>query len=174
MIGFTLGVPAPIDHGLVEVTVPVHDEEHALEQSVRLLTGYLDRHFPFRWQVTVADNASTDETVAIAERLAGELEHVQVLQLAQKGAAAHSTLDVLYESSSTVVKRRTVPPAFERSWIIVSPGGMSWKTTSSCVLRRTRRRDRPGFAPARSRPTRIGRSSSCGGSERAAARPARA
>ncbi len=78
-------MPAPIDHGLVEVTVPVHNEERSLEQSVRLLTGYLDRHFPFCWQVTVADNASTDGTAAIAERLAGELEHVQVLQLAQKG-----------------------------------------------------------------------------------------
>ena len=127
-------MPAPIDHGLVEVTVPVHNEERALEQGIRLLTGYLDRHFPFRRQVIVADNASTDETVAIAARLAGELEHVQVLQLAQKGAAAHSTLDVYGASSSTVVKRSTVSPAFERSWIIVSPGGMSWKTTSSCGL----------------------------------------
>src|SRR4051794_33942488 len=69
----------------VDVVVPVHDEEAALERSVRRLHRFLSSEFPFRWRIVVADNASTDATPRIAARLATELGGVELLRLERKG-----------------------------------------------------------------------------------------
>jgi glycosyltransferase involved in cell wall biosynthesis len=87
---------------LVEITVPVHNEERTLEDSVRRLHAYLSARFPFPFHLTIADNASTDRTAAIAARLAAEVPDVSLLRLEQKGrgralraAWATSAADVL-------------------------------------------------------------------------------
>jgi putative flippase GtrA len=69
----------------VEVVVPVHDEEDDLERSVRALRAYLDEHVPYDVLVTIADNASTDGTPALAVRLAQELDGVRAVVLERKG-----------------------------------------------------------------------------------------
>ena len=70
---------------LVEVTVPVYNEEKVLEQSVRLLHSYLTDNLPFDFVITIADNASTDGTFAIAQRLRRELPRVRAVHLDRKG-----------------------------------------------------------------------------------------
>ncbi|WP_104475915.1 bifunctional glycosyltransferase family 2/GtrA family protein [Actinokineospora auranticolor] len=81
--------PAPV----LDVVVPVHNEERDLEPCVRRLHAHLREHFPYRFRITVADNASTDGTWAVAEGLAGELPGVRAVKLAQKGRgrALHAT-----------------------------------------------------------------------------------
>ncbi|GAA4435863.1 hypothetical protein GCM10023148_42450 [Actinokineospora soli] len=81
--------PAPV----LDVVVPVHDEEVDLEPCVRRLHEHLSGHFPYGFRITIADNASTDATPAIAERLAEELPGVAVVRLEQKGRgrALHTT-----------------------------------------------------------------------------------
>ena len=69
----------------VEIVVPVYNEEHELEASIRRLHGYLSTRFPLSWVVTIADNASTDRTWGIACRLASELDGVRASHLEQKG-----------------------------------------------------------------------------------------
>ncbi len=69
----------------VEIVFPVHNEEVDLEPSVRRLAEYLGDHFPFAYVVTIADNASTDGTWAIAQRLAEKLPHVRAVRLPEKG-----------------------------------------------------------------------------------------
>jgi glycosyltransferase involved in cell wall biosynthesis len=69
----------------VEIVVPVHNEAAALEASIRRLHRYLDERFPISWCVTIADNASTDATWAIATRLAAELDGVRAHHLDEKG-----------------------------------------------------------------------------------------
>jgi glycosyltransferase involved in cell wall biosynthesis len=69
----------------VEIVVPVHDEETDLEPSVRQLHRYLGACFPHSWAITIADNASTDGTWAIARCLATELDGVQARHLDRKG-----------------------------------------------------------------------------------------
>jgi glycosyltransferase involved in cell wall biosynthesis len=69
----------------VEVVVPVHNEEDALELSVRRLHRYLTDAFPFTWSVVIADNASTDATPRIAAHLAATLPGVRSLRLDRKG-----------------------------------------------------------------------------------------
>jgi len=69
----------------IDIVVPVYNEAAALEPSVRRLHAFLRTELPFTWRVVIADNASTDGTPAIAERLAEELPGVAVLRLARKG-----------------------------------------------------------------------------------------
>jgi glycosyltransferase involved in cell wall biosynthesis len=63
----------------------VYNEEKVLEQSVRLLHSYLTDNLPFDFVITVADNASTDGTFAIAQRLRTELPRVRAVHLDRKG-----------------------------------------------------------------------------------------
>lgn len=69
----------------VDLVIPVHNEAAGLASSVRRLDGYLRDHFPYSYRITIADNASTDDTWPIAAALATELEHVQAVHLDQKG-----------------------------------------------------------------------------------------
>jgi glycosyltransferase involved in cell wall biosynthesis len=76
--------PAP-EPPQVEVVVPVFNEEHVLADSIRRLHRYLGASFPFTWRITIADNASTDGTLAVARRLEHELAGVGLLHLPAKG-----------------------------------------------------------------------------------------
>ena len=80
---------APIDDALIEVVVPVYNEERALEPNVRALAAHLDRHLPVRWRVVIADNASTDATPAVAAALAASSPSIDYLRLEQKGRGGH-------------------------------------------------------------------------------------
>jgi glycosyltransferase involved in cell wall biosynthesis len=69
----------------VEVVVPVYNEQEALPKSIPALCAYLEAYFPYRWSVVIADNASTDATLAVAEGLAFADPRVSVLHLEEKG-----------------------------------------------------------------------------------------
>ncbi len=71
----------PSTDPLVEVVVPVHQEERTLERNVLMLAGYLTSRFPFRWRIVIADNASRDATPEIGARLSREVEGVRPLRL---------------------------------------------------------------------------------------------
>jgi glycosyltransferase involved in cell wall biosynthesis len=70
---------------LVDVAIPVHNEEADLERSVRRLHDHLVRRFPFAARITIVDNASTDGTWRIAQRLQYELADVRSIRLERKG-----------------------------------------------------------------------------------------
>ncbi|MHA3020095.1 glycosyltransferase [Mycobacterium sp. BMJ-28] len=70
---------------VVDVVVPVYNEQAALATSVRRLHRHLQDNFPFPVRITIADNASIDDTPRIAAELAAELEDVRVVRLEQKG-----------------------------------------------------------------------------------------
>jgi len=76
---------SPGRHTQVEIVVPVYNEAATLRQSVVRLREYLDRSFPLSALVTIADNASTDGTHAVALAVARELRGVRVVHLAEKG-----------------------------------------------------------------------------------------
>jgi putative flippase GtrA len=80
-------VPAllPALSPMVDVVVPVYNEQRDLEPSVRRLHDYLRRTLPYPFRITIADNASIDRTPEVAGRLAEELDEVTVLRLERKG-----------------------------------------------------------------------------------------
>ncbi|HJZ28546.1 MAG TPA: glycosyltransferase, partial [Streptosporangiaceae bacterium] len=53
--------------------------------SVRRLVSYLRDGFPFTARVTIADNGSTDDTWAIADRLARDFDEVRAVRMDQPG-----------------------------------------------------------------------------------------
>jgi glycosyltransferase involved in cell wall biosynthesis len=70
---------------LVEIVVPVYNEHAVLTTSIERLHAYLSEEFPFSWRIVIADNASTDDTLAIAHGLADALPGVDVLHLPRNG-----------------------------------------------------------------------------------------
>jgi glycosyltransferase involved in cell wall biosynthesis len=74
-----------VDPPVVDIAVPVYNEDRALEPSIRRLHAYLSDGFPFSWRITIVDNASTDATGAQADRLAHDLAHVRAVHLDRKG-----------------------------------------------------------------------------------------
>jgi glycosyltransferase involved in cell wall biosynthesis len=82
----------------LDITIPVYNEERDLAPAVDGLHEHLAREFPYPFTITIADNASTDSTPAIARQLAARYENVRHLHLEQKGRgralkAAWSTSD---------------------------------------------------------------------------------
>jgi glycosyltransferase involved in cell wall biosynthesis len=76
---------AVVREATVDIVVPVYNEESDLERSVRRLRAYLDARFPFHTTVTVADNASTDDTQKIGRRLGATVPGVRYMRIGDKG-----------------------------------------------------------------------------------------
>lgn len=74
-------VTAPV----LDVVVPVYNEEIDLEPCIRRLHAYLAGYFPYRFRITIADNASVDGTATVAQRLKAEFPEVEAVHLTQKG-----------------------------------------------------------------------------------------
>lgn len=70
---------------LVEIVLPVLNEQSALECGVATLIGYLAHAFPYRWQITIVDNGSEDDTWEIAQRLQRTHDNVDALRLTRRG-----------------------------------------------------------------------------------------
>ena len=70
---------------VLDVVIPVHDEERDLEPSVCVLHDHLAAHVPFPSRITIVDNASTDATPELGARLSAALDGVQFLRIEEKG-----------------------------------------------------------------------------------------
>ncbi|MFE5485041.1 glycosyltransferase [Streptomyces sp. NPDC056527] len=70
---------------VLDVVIPVYNEEKDLEPCVLRLHDHLSRTFPYGFRITVADNASTDRTPEVAATLAAMLPEVRSVRLEQKG-----------------------------------------------------------------------------------------
>ncbi|MFF7330606.1 glycosyltransferase [Streptomyces sp. NPDC008150] len=70
---------------VLDVVIPVYNEEKDLQPCVLRLREHLTRTFPYAFRITIADNASTDTTPRVAARLAAELPEVTAFRLEQKG-----------------------------------------------------------------------------------------
>ncbi|HZD14909.1 MAG TPA: glycosyltransferase [Pseudonocardiaceae bacterium] len=70
---------------VLDVVVPVYNEEGDLESSVRRLNAHLTDQFRYLFRITIADNASTDSTPEIAARLASEPGAVTSVRMPEKG-----------------------------------------------------------------------------------------
>ena len=86
----------------VDIVVPVHNEQAALDASVRRLHEFLTAEFPFSWRITIADNASVDDTWMMATDLAARLPGVVAVHLDAKGRG-RALRTVWSESASVVV-----------------------------------------------------------------------
>lgn len=86
---------------VLDVVIPVYNEERDLGVCVRRLHAFLGAGFPFSARITIADNASTDSTLQVAHLLADELEEVRVVHLDRKGRGR--ALRAVWEASDAQV-----------------------------------------------------------------------
>lgn len=75
------------EHGVpvLDVVVPVYNEQAALADSVTRLRAHLSKQLPYSFRITIADNASVDATPQIAASLAQRWPEVEFVRLEQKG-----------------------------------------------------------------------------------------
>jgi glycosyltransferase involved in cell wall biosynthesis len=59
------------DH-VLDIVIPVHNEERGLAGCIRRLREYVCTSVPYSTRITVADNASTDDALVVAHRLADD------------------------------------------------------------------------------------------------------
>ncbi|MFD8142423.1 glycosyltransferase [Streptomyces sp. NPDC059708] len=76
--------PAP-GEPVLDVVIPVYNEERDLGPCVRRLHAHLTRTFPYPFRITIADNASTDRTPVFAAELAAGIPGVRSVRLEEKG-----------------------------------------------------------------------------------------
>ena len=97
---------------MLDIVVPVYNEQSALTDSVHRLHAYLADAMPFRFRITIADNASTDDTPQIAARLAAELADVRVVRLEEKGRGRALRFDVTgWQGATGSMGTRPPPPS---------------------------------------------------------------
>ncbi|MDQ1696746.1 MAG: hypothetical protein QOJ03_2099 [Frankiaceae bacterium] len=70
---------------VLDIVVPVHNEQRDLAASVRRLHEFARASLPFPFRITIVDNASTDETWQEARALAADVPELRLLQLGAKG-----------------------------------------------------------------------------------------
>lgn len=80
-IGSDFALSTPI----VDIVVPVYNEQADLASSIERLHDHLEYHFPYPCRITIADNASTDATAMIAASLAARFDNVVSVRIEQKG-----------------------------------------------------------------------------------------
>jgi glycosyltransferase involved in cell wall biosynthesis len=86
---------------VLDIVVPVHNEQASLDRSVRRLHAYLSDSFPLGWRITIADSGSNDTTWSIAGELAATLPGIRLVQVNQKGRGR--ALREAWESSDATV-----------------------------------------------------------------------
>ncbi|MFF0469467.1 glycosyltransferase [Micromonospora zamorensis] len=91
----------PAAGAVLDVVIPVYNEQADLGPCVRRLHSHLSEHFPYPFRITIADNASVDDTLTVAHGLAGELPGVEVLHLDAKGRGR--ALSAAWSASSAPV-----------------------------------------------------------------------
>ncbi len=70
----------------VEITIPVFNEQQELEKHIEILHEFCQKDLTgYDWHITIADNASTDNTPIIAANLAKKYPRISHFRLEQKG-----------------------------------------------------------------------------------------
>lgn len=70
---------------VLDIVIPVYNEAHTIAHCVETLREYLDAELDIPARITIADNASTDDTLRVAHSLAAAIDGVRVVHLDAKG-----------------------------------------------------------------------------------------
>lgn len=70
---------------LIDIVIPVYNEEDQLEENIKKLNNFLIKNFKYNYKITIADNASTDNTLNIAKKLSKKYAHIGFITLDKKG-----------------------------------------------------------------------------------------
>lgn len=70
----------------LEITIPVYNEEQELEVSILKLYDFCRENLEeYDWQITIADNASSDNTPIVGANLSKKYKEISLFRLEEKG-----------------------------------------------------------------------------------------
>lgn len=70
----------------VEITIPVYNEEKELKKNIEMLLEFCNKNLKaYNWHITIADNASKDNTPVIASTMSKKNSKILYFRLEQKG-----------------------------------------------------------------------------------------
>lgn len=69
----------------VNIAIPVFNEKKELKNNTLKLYEFLKKNADFKWEITIADNASTDNSPVIGMNLAKKYKEINYLRLDKKG-----------------------------------------------------------------------------------------
>jgi 4-amino-4-deoxy-L-arabinose transferase-like glycosyltransferase len=76
---------APLTNAVIDIVIPVYNEERALPESIAKLDAYLEANFPYTYRISIADNGSIDDTWEVAQTLESVYPSVRAVHLDKKG-----------------------------------------------------------------------------------------
>ncbi len=91
----------PTTGTVLDVVIPVYNEERELVSAVTRVRNYLRAQLPFSFRITIADNGSTDCTALLADQLADSFDEVRAVHLEEKGRGR--ALNAVWTDSDAVV-----------------------------------------------------------------------
>ena len=117
----------------VDVVIPVLNEEHSLGRCIETLGAFLRDNLSHEWRIVVADNGSTDATLAVATGFAeshpGEVDVIHLDERGRGRALKRAWREARRMSSRTwmwTCQRDSMrsPRSSQRSWrrVATSPG----------------------------------------------------
>jgi len=68
----------------IEITIPTYNEEEILEKNIKILFSFLKK-VNFSYNITIADNGSTDKTLEIAKKLSKKYKNLKVIHIKKPG-----------------------------------------------------------------------------------------
>lgn len=83
------GPVRPASAPYLSVIIPAYNEAQRLHASLERVVAYLDQQ-PFRSELLVVDDGSTDDTAAIARQYAGERANVRILRYTMNRGKGHA------------------------------------------------------------------------------------
>ncbi|MBK9928619.1 MAG: glycosyltransferase [Saprospiraceae bacterium] len=89
---------------MIEITIPVLNEEKLLKQNVLVLHQFLHKEFSSiqTWSIVIADNGSTDHTRQIGEKLALTYPNLRYLRLDERGVG-HALQTSWVQSKASII-----------------------------------------------------------------------
>lgn len=70
---------------VVDIVVPVYNEEVVLKTNIRKLAGILKNDFQYKWRIIIADSGSSDNTSSEARKLMAGQDKVSYLKTEKTG-----------------------------------------------------------------------------------------
>src|SRR3984957_14823799 len=69
----------------IDITIPVLNEQRAIESTLSTLVSYLSAECPYDWRITVVDNGSTDRTWLLASSFVAADDRTRAIRLDRPG-----------------------------------------------------------------------------------------
>lgn len=85
-----------------QLVVPCYNEEKTLESNILIIHKFLQKQLNCKWQISIADNGSNDQTCQIGKKLSIQYQRINYIRLSKRGRG-NALKSVWSESCADIV-----------------------------------------------------------------------